>query len=116
YNAKVHAMDENNTTAEAIALKGNKILAIGTNTEINKLRSKKSKSIDAKGKTVVPGLFDSHAHVIRAGRFYNSELRWDGVNSLEKALQMLKEQAQRTPKGQWVRVVGGWSPYQFTEE
>lgn len=116
YNAKVHAMDENNTTAEAIALKGNKVLAIGTNTEINKLRSKKSKSIDAKGKTVVPGLFDSHAHVIRAGRFYNSELRWDGVNSLEKALQMLKEQAQRTPKGQWVRVVGGWSPYQFKEE
>ncbi len=116
HNAKVHSMDKGNPTAEAIAIKGNKVMAVGSNAEINKLKGKASKSIDAKGKTVIPGLFDSHAHVIRAGRFYNSELRWDGVHSLERALQMLKEQAERTPKGQWVRVVGGWSPYQFKEE
>ncbi|WP_313190170.1 amidohydrolase family protein [Sphingobacterium sp.] len=65
-------------------------MALGSNAEINKLKGKSSKTIDAKGKTVIPGLFDSHSHVIRAGRFYNSELRWDGVSSLEKALRMFK--------------------------
>ena len=116
HNAKVHSMENNYTVAEAIAIKGNKIIAVGSNQEIKKNQGKNSKVIDAKGKTVIPGLFDSHAHVIRAGRFYNSELRWDGVKSLERALQLLKEQAQRTPKDQWVRVVGGWSPFQFKEQ
>ncbi len=65
---------------------------------------------------MIPGLNDSHLHVTRGGRFYNSELRWDGVTSLKEALRMLKEQADRTPEGQWVRVIGGWSPYQFEEK
>ena len=55
-------------------------------------------------------------HVIRGGRFYNLELRWDGVDSLERGLAMIREQAKRTPKGQWVRIIGGWSPYQFEEK
>jgi predicted amidohydrolase YtcJ len=63
----------------------------------------------------VPGLNDSHIHVIRGGRFYNLELRWDGVKSLQAGLDMIREQAKRTPAGQWVRVVGGWSEYQFAE-
>src|SRR5690606_22109058 len=88
----------------------------GTNEQILKLKGKKTKVIDAKGKRVIPGLFDSHMHMIRAGRFYNSELRWDGVKSIKRALEMLKEQAQRTPKGQWVRVIGGWNEYQFEEK
>src|SRR5438093_4430409 len=54
-------------------------------------------------------------HVIRGGLSYNLELRWDGVPSLADALRMLKEQAQRTPPGQWVRVIGGWSEFQFAE-
>ncbi|WP_262484326.1 amidohydrolase [Chryseobacterium oranimense] len=65
---------------------------------------------------MIPGLFDSHLHVIRGGRFYNTELRWDGVKTLKRALEILKEQAQRTPKGQWVRVIGGWNEYQFEEK
>src|SRR5258708_8644792 len=54
-------------------------------------------------------------HVIRGGLSYNLELRWDGVPSLADGLRMLKEQAQRTPPGQWVRVIGGWSEFQFAE-
>ena len=71
--------------------------------------------IDLKGRRVIPGLNDSHLHVIRGGLNYNMELRWDGVPSLADALRMLKEQAQRTPAPQWVRVVGGWSEFQFAE-
>jgi len=52
---------------------------------------------------------------VRGGRDYKLELRWDGVESLQRGLQMIQEQAMRTPKGQWVRVLGGWSPYQFRE-
>src|SRR5215510_10062368 len=72
-------------------------------------------TIDLKGRRVIPGLNDSHLHVIRGGLNYNMELRWDGVPSLADGLSMLREQAQRTPSGQWVRVVGGWSEFQFAE-
>lgn len=72
--------------------------------------------IDAQGRRVIPGLNDSHLHVVRGGRFYNLETRWEGIDSLATGLEMIKQNAKVTPKGQWVRVVGGWSPYQFKEK
>ena len=115
-NAKVAVMDKNNTITEAIAIKDGKVLATGSNDVILKHKGNNTQLIDANGKTLIPGLNDSHLHLTRGGRFFNAELRWDGVKSLKTALQMLKEQAQRTPKGQWVRVIGGWSPFQFEEK
>ena len=115
-NGKITTLDENNMAAEAIAIAGNKILFAGSNALALKYKNKSTKIIDAKGKRIIPGLFDSHLHVIRGGRFYNTELRWDGVKTLKRALEMLKEQAARTPEGQWVRVVGGWNEYQFEEK
>jgi len=115
-NGKVTTMDDRLSEAQAVAITANKITLTGTNEEILKLKGKRSKLIDAKGNRVIPGLFDSHMHVIRGGRFYNAELRWDGVSSLKRAMQMLREQAQRTPKDQWIRVVGGWNEYQFEEK
>jgi predicted amidohydrolase YtcJ len=115
-NGKIAIMDKNNTISEAIAVKKGKVLAFGTNEEILKLKGEHTKVIGANGRTIIPGLNDSHLHLTRGGRFYNAELRWDGVKSLKTALKMLKEQAARTPKGQWVRVVGGWSPFQFEEK
>lgn len=115
-NAKVAVMDERRSTAEAIAIKDGKVLLTGTDEDILRLRDRNTQVISANGRTIIPGLNDSHLHVTRGGRFYNSELRWDGVKSLKEALRMLKEQADRTPEGQWVRVIGGWSPYQFEEK
>ena len=115
-NAKVAVMDANKTITEAIAVKDGKVLATGSNQEILKLKNETTKTIDGNGRTLIPGLNDSHLHLTRGGRFFNAELRWDGVRSLKRALQMLKEQAERTPKGQWVRVIGGWSPFQFEEK
>ncbi|MDQ8141270.1 amidohydrolase [Chryseobacterium sp. CFS15] len=115
-NGKITTMDDNNPEVQAVAIKDNKIFQTGTNAQILKLKGSATKIIDAKGNRVIPGLFDSHLHVIRGGRFYNTELRWDGVKTLKRALEMLKEQAQRTPKGQWVRVIGGWNEYQFEEK
>lgn len=115
-NAKVVTLNDANPKAQAVAINGDKIIAVGSTSEVLRYKNNKSVVIDAKGKTVIPGLYDSHLHVIRGGRFYNTELRWDGVKTLSRALQMLKEQAQRTPEGQWVRVVGGWNEYQFDEK
>lgn len=115
-NAKVAVMDGKGTQTQAIAVKDGKVFATGTDDEILKMKGDSTKHVDANGRTLIPGLNDSHLHLTRGGRFYNAELRWDGVTSLKVALQMLKEQAIRTPKGQWVRVIGGWSPYQFKEK
>ncbi len=101
---------------EAIAIQGARISATGKSDEILRdHRGPETKVIDLHGRTVIPGLNDSHMHVIRGGLTYNLELRWDGVPSLADGLRMLKEQVQRTPPGQWVRVIGGWSEFQFSE-
>ena len=87
----------------------------GTDDEVLSDSSADTMRIDLRGRRVIPGLNDSHMHPIRGGLNYNMELRWDGVPSLVDALRMLKEQAARTPPPQWVRVVGGWTEFQFTE-
>ncbi|MHA4866351.1 amidohydrolase [Duganella sp. PWIR1] len=115
-NGKVATMTKEGVYAQALAIKDGKIEAVGSNAQILKLKSSNTQVIDAAGKTVIPGLNDSHLHVIRQGLNYNAELRWDGVTSLKKALQMLKEQAARTPDGAWVKVVGGWNEFQFEEK
>jgi predicted amidohydrolase YtcJ len=115
-NGKITTLDDDNRETAAVAITGNTITATGTREQVLKLKGRKTTIIDAGGRRVIPGLFDSHLHVIRGGRFYNAELRWDGVSTLKRALDMLKEQAQRTPKGQWIRVVGGWNEYQFHEK
>ena len=100
---------------EALAIKDGKISAVGSDDEILPQRGPATNVIDCGGRTVIPGLNDSHMHPIRGGLNYNMELRWDGVPSLADALRMLKEQAGRTPAPQWVRVVGGWTEFQFAE-
>src|SRR5947208_10529597 len=100
---------------EAVAIEGGKFAAVGTNDEILKLRGDRTLVVDVGGRAVIPGLNDSHLHLIRGGLNYNMELRWDGVPSLAVALRLLKEQARRTPPPQWVRVVGGWTEFQFAE-
>jgi predicted amidohydrolase YtcJ len=115
-NANIVTLDAARPAASGLAVKDGKFIAVGDEDEIQKLQREAAKTIDAGGRTLIPGLNDSHLHAVRGGRFYNLELRWDGVPSLKQALGMIREQAQRTPKGQWVRVIGGWSPYQFEEK
>jgi predicted amidohydrolase YtcJ len=94
-----------------VAISGDRIQAIGGK-ELTALVDEKTVRIDLKGRRVIPGLNDSHIHVIRDGLNFNMELRWDGVPSLALALEMLREQARRTPPSQWVRVIGGWTEFQ----
>jgi hypothetical protein len=114
HNAKI-ATNSDPSFVEAIAIAGGKVVAIGSEREIFQMHGPAARVIDANGRTVIPGLNDSHMHPIRGGLNYNMELRWDGVPSLADALRMLKEQAARTPAPQWVRVIGGWTEFQFAE-
>src|SRR3984885_6550324 len=114
YNAKI-ATNRVPAFVEAVAITAGTITATGNNEEILRLRGPATRVIDGNRRTVIPGLNDSHMHPIRGGLNFNLELRWDGVPSLADALRMLKEQAARTPAPQWVRVVGGWTEFQFAE-
>jgi predicted amidohydrolase YtcJ len=115
HNGRMATLDARRPMAEAAAARDGRFVAVGTNGEVLKLRGDRTQVIDVKGHTVIPGLNDSHLHIIRGGLNYNMELRWDGVPSLADALRMLKDQARRTPPPQWVRVVGGWTEFQFAE-
>ncbi|MEM1366480.1 MAG: amidohydrolase [Cyanobacteria bacterium P01_H01_bin.15] len=115
HNGRIATQDEKRSFAEAVAIKDNRFLAVGSDKEVMAYRGTQTQVIDLNRRTVIPGLNDSHTHLIRGGLNYNMELRWDGVPSLADALRMLKEQALRTPAPQWVRVIGGWSEFQFAE-
>lgn len=112
-NGRIATLDPKHPQATELAIKDGRI--VGVDNPQDHARGPLTQVIDLQGKRLIPGLNDSHMHVIRGGLSYNLELRWDGIPSLADALRMLKEQAQRTPPGQWVRVIGGWSEFQFAE-
>ena len=115
-NAKVTTLDRENPVATAVAIRNGTFLAVGSEPEVRAAAAPGARVIDAKGGRLIPGLIDSHIHVIRGGLNYNMELRWEGVPSLSEAMAMLKRQAEITPPPQWVRVVGGFTEHQFAEK
>ncbi|TLV04095.1 amidohydrolase [Dyadobacter luticola] len=116
-NGKIATMAKAREFVEAVAMKDGIVLGTGTSSKVlAEFKADNTKIIDAKGKTVVPGINDSHIHIIREGLHFNSELRWDGVKTLARAMEMLKEQAARTPPGVWIKVIGGWNEFQFEEK
>jgi predicted amidohydrolase YtcJ len=115
FNGRIATQDPRRPWASAVGVNDGKLIAVGSDKDVQALRGDQTVVIDLSGRTVIPGLNDSHLHLIRGGLNYNLELRWDGVPSLADAMRLLKEQARRTPPPQWVRVVGGWSEFQFAE-
>lgn len=114
-NGQFTTLDPIRPDASAVSMANGRFLAVGSETEVMKSAGPTTMMLDLQGHRVIPGLVDGHTHLIRGGLNYNLELRWDGVPSLADAMRMLREQALRTPPPQWVRVVGGFSEYQFAE-
>jgi predicted amidohydrolase YtcJ len=114
FNAHITTQDAAQPEASAVAVKRGKVYAVGSDADILDLKDNNTRLIDAHGRRLIPGLNDAHVHVLNE-RSYNYNVRWDGVPTLQRALEMLAEQATRTPEGQWVKVIGGWSPHQFKE-
>jgi predicted amidohydrolase YtcJ len=109
-------LDPANPRATAVAIANGRFIAVGQDSDILPLVAKGTRVIDLCGRAVLPGLIDNHTHIIRGGLSFNMELRWDGVRSLSDAMDMLRRQVAITPSPQWVRVVGGFTEYQFTEK
>lgn len=115
-NGKFTTLDREQPNPQAVAIKGRTFCAVGDAEEILQTRGPDTQVLDLRGRRAIPGLIDSHTHVIRGGLNYTMELRWDGVQSLSEALRLLREQVDRTPAPQWVRVVGGFTEHQFAEK
>jgi predicted amidohydrolase YtcJ len=113
-NGKVVVYDA--APAEAVAVRNGLIAAIGNSAEIRNLAGPATRVIDVGGRTVIPGLIDSHIHAIRAGLTFDTEVHWIGVRSLADALDRIWTTAQRLPKDAWVVVAGGWTERQFVED
>ena len=113
-NGKIVTVDDRFTIAEAIAIRGQRIVAVGSNAEIGKLRGPQTRTIELAGRTVIPGLIDNHSHWVRAAE--HNELRFDGVTSRKRAIALLIERVRASKPGEWIAVLGGWSEEQFTDE
>ncbi|EHK55664.1 amidohydrolase 3 [Mesorhizobium alhagi CCNWXJ12-2] len=115
-NGRFSTLDRSNPNPQAVAISDGKFVGAGTEQDMRALAGPATQVIDLGGRRAIPGLIDSHMHIIRGGLNYNMELRWDGVRSLSQAMEMLKRQVAVTPPPQWVRVVGGFTEYQFAEK
>ncbi|SPA29007.1 exported hypothetical protein [Cupriavidus taiwanensis] len=117
-NGTVLTMDGADTVAQAIAIRGERIVAVGTNPNIRRLAGPATEVIDLGGRTVIPGLIDTHIHAIRGGQSYAFETYWyEGeTTSLAAGLEQLRKTALARGPGKWVAVTGSWHPDQFTEK
>jgi predicted amidohydrolase YtcJ len=113
-NGKIITQDAASSVAEAIAIEAGRIAATGSATELRKLAGPSTKVIDLGGRTVIPGLIDSHIHAIRAGFRDATEVSWEGATSFDEAFKRLKSAARAKPDA-WLIVAGGWTPRQFAE-
>ena len=114
-NGKIITVDDRFTIAQAVAVRGDRIVAVGTTADITKLAGPNTKRIDLRGRSVVPGLIDNHMHLLRAGTTWAREVRFDGVTSRRQAVNLLTARARAIPAGEWVYNIGGWSVDQFAD-
>jgi predicted amidohydrolase YtcJ len=109
FNASIFTGNSGQPEASAFAVRNGRIYSVGADAEIIELKHPGTQMIDAGGRRLIPGISDAHIHLLNESNF-TFTVRWDGVPTLRRALSMLSEQAERTPEGQWVKVIGGWSP------
>ena len=114
-NGKIITVDERFTIAQAVAITGERIVAVGTNQEVARLAGPETRRIDLRGRAALPGLIDSHMHLLRAGITWQQEVRWDGLDSRAQALDLLRTRARAARPGEWVYNLGGWTLEQFAD-
>ena len=104
-NGKVVTVDAAFSIQEALAVRDGRIIAVGRSADIRKLAGQGTRTIDLRGRTVIPGLIDSHLHATRAALSFATEVNWIGATSLADALSRLRRAAQSAAPGSWLVVV-----------
>ena len=115
-NGKIVTVDDQFATVQAVAIKGERIIATGSDTNIEKFKGPSTQLIDLQHRTVIPGLIDNHAHYMRAAEYWHREVRLDGITSHKRAMELIRDKVRESKAGEWVVVLGGWSEEQFTDE
>ena len=114
-NGAFITLDASLPRASAMLVREGRIAAIGESTLLRAAAPAQTEVIDLQGRTVIPGLVDSHIHAIRAGLSYATEVHWTGAATIPEALQRLRNAAGALPPGGWLIVAGGWTELQFAE-
>jgi len=115
-NAKVVTLDAKSTVAQALAVREGRVLAVGDAATVGRLAGPATRQVDAGGRTVIPGLIDSHLHGIRAALSYATEVNWINTYTIAEAMARLKAKAAAARPGAWLIVAGGWTEQQFAEK
>ncbi len=114
-NGKILTVDKDFSIQEAVAITAGRLVAVGTDGEIRRWTGPHTRVIDLSGRTVIPGLIDSHIHATVAGLSWDSELHWQLTQSLAEGLRQIATATQTKPAGTWIVVGGGWVPTQFAD-
>ncbi|MEI8277657.1 MAG: amidohydrolase, partial [Hyphomicrobiales bacterium] len=114
-NGKIITQDSNSSIAAALAIREGNIAAVGTNDAVQKLAGEKTIKVDLGGRTVIPGLIDSHTHGIRSALTFAVETDWSGIKTLDEGLNIIADAARDKP-GAWIVVAGGWHENQVKEQ
>jgi predicted amidohydrolase YtcJ len=114
-NGKILTVDRQFSTAEAMAIGDGRIVAVGKSTDLRKMAGTQTRVIDLAGRTVIPGLIDSHMHAIRAALSFSTEVNWIGTRSIAEGLDRIRQASQSMAPGAWLIVAGGWNAEQFRE-
>ena len=114
-DGKVVTVDAQASLHEALAIRDGKILALGSTAAMRRLAGPNTRVVELGGRTVIPGLIDSHMHAVRAALSFSTEVNWIGARSLSEAMGRIGDAARRRPAGSWLIVAGGWNELQFAE-
>ena len=114
-NGKIVTLDSRSTVAMGLAVTDGRVTATGSTDDVRKLAGPSTRVIDLRGRTVIPGLIDSHLHAIRAALSFSTEVNWIGARSIEEGLGRIRAAARAMKPGSWLIVAGGWNVQQFEE-
>src|SRR6266511_3208716 len=114
-NGKIITVDRDFSIKQAVAIRDGRFVAVGNDHDVRILTARRTRVIDLGGRTVIPGLIDSHIHATEAGLNWDAELHWERTRSLGAGLKQIAEAAKTKTPGSWIIVGGGWVPTQLAE-
>jgi predicted amidohydrolase YtcJ len=115
-NGKIITVDRDFSIRQAVAIRDGRFVAVGSDRDVRVLIGRSTRVIELGGRTVIPGLIDSHIYATEAALSWDAELHWERMRSLDAGLKQIAAATQTKPPGSWIVVGGGWVPTQFSEK